>query len=138
MSKSGIDAISGLGRFWRVPFVAGWLVAIFLLKSRSEQIDTNTAASMHLEATAAVAMHPATRGLFRSLQEHIDDINQREHISLVWFGFGIAAFVVCYFASAFTTAGIRAPWRLLPTDDKDVSDEALWSARVCIDGGRNL
>src|SRR5579859_5087454 len=124
-----MGAMRPLGRFWRIPFVAGWLVALILLKSRSEQIDTNTAALMHIEATAAVAVQPATRGLFHSLQEHIDYINQREHISLVWFGVGIAAFVVCYFASAFTTAGIRAPWRLFQSVD-DVSDEALWSAQV--------
>jgi hypothetical protein len=91
-----------------------------LFKSRAEQIDANTVAATHI----AVVRND------RSMFQHIDYIRQSEHESLVWFGAGIAMFVIFYFSSAFMTAGIRAPWRLFPIDDKDVSDEASWSARV--------
>jgi hypothetical protein len=119
-SSGDTGSNGGLRRFWRFPFIAGWLATVLLFKSRAEQVDANAVAATHV----AVVLHD------RSMFEHIDYIRQSEHESLVWFGAGIAVFVVCYFASAFLTAGIRAPWRLLPIDDEDVSDEASWSARV--------
>jgi len=114
------DADSTLRRFWRFPFIAGWLAAILMLKFRMDQI----------EANAAFSPDPRTGRVVRLTQQQIYYITDSEHSSLVWFGIGIAAFVVCHFASAFITAGIRAPWRLIPIDDNDVSDEASWSAQI--------
>src|SRR5262249_11867323 len=107
-------------RYWRFPFIAGWLAAALMLKLRMDQV----------EATAATALDPRTGRVVRLTQEHVSYISQREYSSLVWFGVGLATFVVCFVVSAFVTGGIGGPRLRVPTGAEEVSAKARWVARA--------
>jgi hypothetical protein len=123
---NNVSTFSGsLRRFWRLPFIAGWIGAAILIKARTEQIVAN----------ASNSFDPRSGRVVRLTQDHVYYITQKEHLSLVWFGVGMAVFAISYFTGAFAAAGGTALWRLLPIDDEDLSDESRWTGIVFTSAG---
>ena len=107
---SGAAKPSGLIRFWKIPFLVGWIAAILLLKLRMDQAV--------LKGT--LTSDPTTGHIYKFAQDQTYYITANEHFSLLYFEIGIAVFALCYIISSFATAGSNALWRFLPIDDKDI------------------
>jgi hypothetical protein len=120
MSSGDAASGGGLRRYWRFPFIAGWIAAALLLKLRMDDV----------ESAAATSLDPSTGRVVRLTQEHVSYISQREYSSLVWFGAGLALFVVCFVISAFVTGGIGGPRLRVPLGAEEVSDKARRTARL--------
>jgi len=107
---NGATTPSGLIRFWKIPFLVGWIAAILLLKARMDQTIL----------TGTLMADPTTGHIYKFAQDQTYYITANEHFSLLYFEIGVAVFALCYIVSSFFSAGSNALWRFLPIDDKDI------------------